>query len=183
MCIRDRPVVEELEGGDVTITPANPRQDDTVTITPEPEEGKEVDEVTVLDQNGNALKVKDMGDGTYTFTQPTGKATISVTFRDAERSGLPFVDVETGTWYYDAVEYAYENSLMTGTSATTFSPDNIATRAQMATILWRLADSPVVNYPVSYTHLSTSCLSPYFCKHSSCRRRHPSRYSAINGTL
>lgn len=79
-----------------------------MTITPKPDQGNEVDSVTVTDRNGDPVKVTDKGDGTYTFTQPTGKVTITVTFRDKEDqpTGLPFTDVAPGAWYYDAVAYA-----------------------------------------------------------------------------
>ena len=55
---------------------------------------------------------------------------------------LPFVDVTDGAWYYDAVEYVYRVGLMTGTDATTFSPDAATTRGMIAAILWRLEGEP-----------------------------------------
>jgi hypothetical protein len=49
----------------------------------------------------------------------------------------PFTDVEEGTDYYKAILWAYENGITTGTSDTTFSPDETCTRAQVVTFLWR----------------------------------------------
>ena len=49
----------------------------------------------------------------------------------------PFDDVVPGSYYYDAVLWAVENGVTTGTSATTFSPDATCTRAQIITFLWR----------------------------------------------
>jgi hypothetical protein len=49
----------------------------------------------------------------------------------------PFTDVEEGTDYYKAILWAYENGITTGTSETTFSPDETCTRAQVVTFLWR----------------------------------------------
>lgn len=144
------PIVTDTAGGDTSVAPARPHKGDTVTITPKPDQGNEVDSVTVTDRNGDPVKVTDKGDGTYTFTQPTGKVTISVTFRDKETPGLPFVDVAPDTWYFDAVRYAYENSLMVGTSPTAFSPNGMTTRAQIVTILWRLVDSPAGEAPVDF---------------------------------
>ena len=144
------PTVTDTAGGDTSVAPARPHKGDTVTITPKPDQGNEVDSVTVTDRNGDPVKVTDKGDGTYTFTQPTGKVTISVTFRDKETPGLPFVDVAPDTWYFDAVRYAYENSLMVGTSPTAFSPNGMTTRAQIVTILWRLVDSPAGEAPVDF---------------------------------
>ena len=52
---------------------------------------------------------------------------------------LPFSDVPTNTWYSEAVEWAYLNGIVKGTSATTFSPNSNITREQIATILYRYA--------------------------------------------
>ena len=55
---------------------------------------------------------------------------------------LPFTDVTQGDWYYDAVAYAYENGLMTGTGDRLFAPSGTTTRAQLVTILHRLEGQP-----------------------------------------
>jgi hypothetical protein len=49
----------------------------------------------------------------------------------------PFTDVEEDTDYYKAILWAYENGITTGTSETTFSPEETCTRAQVVTFLWR----------------------------------------------
>ncbi|MGM9573447.1 MAG: S-layer homology domain-containing protein, partial [Hominicoprocola sp.] len=53
-----------------------------------------------------------------------------------------FVDVFPGDYYYDAVLWAAKKGITGGTSATTFSPNGICTRAQTVTFLWRAAGSP-----------------------------------------
>ncbi len=55
---------------------------------------------------------------------------------------MPFTDVPAGSYYYDAVRWLAAEGITTGTSATTYSPNDIVTRAQMATFLWRLANEP-----------------------------------------
>ena len=77
----------------------------------------------------------------------TTHLSIFVVMRDA---ALPFTDVADTAWYADAVQYVYENGLMTGVSESEFAPDGTATRGQIVTILWRLAGSPVVNYAMRY---------------------------------
>lgn len=57
-------------------------------------------------------------------------------------SANPFADVKEGTYYYDAVLWAVEKGITSGTSATTFSPDTACTRGQTVTFLWRAAGSP-----------------------------------------
>ena len=58
---------------------------------------------------------------------------------------LPFADVEEGDWFLEAVGYAYENSLMEGTSGTTFAPETNLSRAMAAQILYNLEDQPDVS--------------------------------------
>ena len=59
---------------------------------------------------------------------------------------LPFVDVESGTWYYDEVANVFEKGLMTGTSETVFAPGDSLSRAQFAVTLYRMENKPEVNY-------------------------------------
>ncbi len=56
-----------------------------------------------------------------------------------------FTDVPNGSWYADAVTWGVENGLVTGTTDTTYEPNAGITREQMATLLWRYADSPDVS--------------------------------------
>ena len=58
---------------------------------------------------------------------------------------LPFTDVETSAWYYDAASYAYKNKLFSGTSATTFEPNTTMSRAMMAQVLYNLSSKPATN--------------------------------------
>ena len=131
-----RPIIDEPENGGVTTSPSRPEAGDTVTVNPEPDEGYEVDEIIVTDKDGNPVEVTRNPDGSYSFTQPEGAVTIEVTFRPA--SGLPFTDVAEGDWFYDYVEYVYENGLMDGTSDTTFEPNANMTRAMVWAILARV---------------------------------------------
>lgn len=55
---------------------------------------------------------------------------------------LPFRDISSSAYYFDAVKWAVNTGITSGTTATTFSPDAACTRAQMVTFLWRAAGSP-----------------------------------------
>ena len=57
-------------------------------------------------------------------------------------------------WYYDAVEYVYDNGLMNGTASDTFAPNATLTRGMLATVLWRMEGSPVVNYALPFEDVS-----------------------------
>ena len=73
---------------------------------------------------------------------------------EAERSTeMPFADIAEGTWYTEAVAYAYKNGLMAGTGTAAFSPDMTLSRAQLVTILWRMAGEPFVNYVIPFADI------------------------------
>lgn len=82
-------IIEDPEGGDVEISDENPEAGDTVTITPVPDDGKEVDKVVVKDEDGNEILVTDNRDGTYSYVQPDGDVTIKVTFKNKSSSDKP----------------------------------------------------------------------------------------------
>lgn len=64
----------------------------------------------------------------------------------APASELPFVDVSVQDAFYEAVKYVYDNGLMTGVDTTVFAPYGDFTRAQVATILFRLEAEPVTPF-------------------------------------
>ena len=92
------------------------------------------------DSKDNAIKLTEK-DSKFTFIMPGSKVTVEATFK-AETPDNPFTDVPEGSYYEDAVIWAVDKGVTGGTSATTFSPDGICTRAQAVTFLWRAAGSP-----------------------------------------
>ncbi len=139
------PEVPEADGGTVEVSPSRPHRGDEVTVTPQPEEGQEVVGVTVTDENGNDVEVADNGDGTWSFEQPSGKVTIEVTFGCDGGEVCPsrgYADVDQADWYHDAVDWAVTTGTMTGYADGTYGPADPLSRAQLATVLWRLAGEP-----------------------------------------
>jgi len=128
-----------------------------VLITPIPDSGYEVDEVTVTDHNSNPVPVTDNGGG-YIFCQPDGKVTITVTFaktekncpRDASCVMSVYTDLDRTEWYHDAIHYCLEHTLMQSVDGSRFDPEGLTTRAMIITILWRLEGCPVVNYAMNF---------------------------------
>ena len=55
---------------------------------------------------------------------------------DYSKYYVPFTDVRPGTWYYNAVAWGYDKDIVAGMSATTFAPDGLITREQMAVLLY-----------------------------------------------
>lgn len=136
--------------GSVTVSPKSASKGSTVTVTVTPDKGYALETLAVTDKNGNALDLTDQGGGKYTFTMSSGPVTVTATFMDDNTMLNFFVDVPAGAYYYDAVLWAAEGGIVTGTDAVHFSPDASCTRAQLVTFLWRAAGSPVVNYAMNF---------------------------------
>jgi len=128
--------------GSVTVSPKSASKGSTVTVTVTPDKGYALETLAITDKNGNALDLTDQGGGQYTFTMPSGPVTVAATFMDDNTMLNFFVDVPAGAYYYDAVLWAAEGGIVTGTDAVHFSPDASCTRAQAVTFLWRAAGSP-----------------------------------------
>ena len=109
--------------------------DQTFTITPD--KGYAVAKVLVDGKSVGSVK-------SYTFKNVTKDHTIEVVFMKANgnpQTGV-FVDVPEGSYYEEAVDWAVEKGITTGTGNNYFTPDGICTRAQAVTFLWRVAGSP-----------------------------------------
>ena len=132
--------VPSAANGSVSVTPRSASKGTTVTITVKPDDGYELDNLTVTDKDGNRLSLSDKGNGKYTFTMPSGKVSVDAAFSKIET--VSFRDVEQSDYCYDAVQWAVEKGITEGTSADAFSPGASCTRAQMVTFLWRAAGSP-----------------------------------------
>ena len=132
--------VPRFDNGSVSVTPGSASKGTTVTITVKPDDGYELDKLTVTDKDGNRLSLSDKGNGKYTFTMPSGKVSVDAAFSKIET--ISFRDVKASDYFYDAVQWAVEKGITEGTSANTFSPNASCTRAQMVTFLWRAAGSP-----------------------------------------
>ena len=144
--------IGDMENGTVTANPTAAKAGATVTLTPVPDEGYALSTLTVTDRFGDAVRVTENSDGTYTFTMPNGQVTVNATFVETEEPvAEPFIDVAEGDWFYDAVVYAYQNELMDGVGGNRFAPNSETTRAQLVTILYRLEGEPAVSGDLPFT--------------------------------
>lgn len=148
-----------VKHGDVTVSPKNASKGDTVTITVKPDSGYELDTLTVKDASGSKIKVKDKGDGKFTFTMPASKVTVSAEFAEIET--LDFADVSTDAYYYEAVKWAAKKGITGGIGNGLFGPNQPCTRAQIVTFLWRAAGSPEPKAMSSFADVSTDA---YYAK-------------------
>ena len=146
-------VGKDIRNGTVTANRRYAERSDTVTITVKPDDGFKLDELTVIDKNGNELKLTDKGNGKYTFTMPASKVEINATFvKEVETS--PFSDVSTSAYYYEAVKWAQEKGITGGIGNGLFGPNQPCTRAQIVTFLWRAAGSPEPKAMSSFTDVA-----------------------------
>ena len=148
--------IDDAANGTVTANPTAAKAGATVTLTATPDEGYAVGTLTVTDRFGDAVKVTENADGTYTFTMPNGQVTVKATFVETEEPvAEPFIDVAEGDWFYDAVVYAYQNELMDGVGGNRFAPNSETTRAQLVTILYRLEGEPAVSGDLPFTDVES----------------------------
>ena len=148
------------ENGSVTVSPKNATKGSTVTVTVKPDDGYQLDKLTVADAKGGTISVTDKGNGKYTFTMPASKVEVNATFvKEVETS--PFSDVSTSAYYYEAVKWAQEKGITGGIGNGLFGPNQPCTRAQIVTFLWRAAGSPEPKAMSSFADVSTDA---YYAK-------------------
>ena len=100
----------------------------------------DLDDVTYVTSKfakvGDIVYIPFTAYGTKSGQKAEGTLAIKV------KQTMNFVDVHTYDYFYDSVQWAVNNDITKGTSATTFSPKQGCTRAQIVTFLWRAANSP-----------------------------------------
>ena len=149
------------ENGSVTVSPKSASAGSTVTITVKPDSGYVLETISVTDKNGNDLKLTDKGGGKYTFTMPTSKVEIKVTFMEDNSVLNFFYDVPNDAYYYEAVKWAAENGVTGGVGNSLFAPNQPCTRGQIVTFLWRAAGSPE---PKNMSNFSDVPADSYYAK-------------------
>lgn len=148
--------VEKAENGAVKVSPTRASSGRTVTITVTPDEGYKLDKLTVTDKSGDEIELTKVSDTRYTFTMPRGAVEITAAFAEEEVvSTLPFTDVDLDDWFYDAVEYAYDNGMMNGIGNSLFAPTSSLNRAMMAQVLWNLEGSPAASSTTAYSDVAS----------------------------
>ena len=165
---------KDSENGKITVDPAKAASGDKVTITPNPYEGYEVDQINVTDSKGNKIDVTDNKDGTYSFTMPAGKVDVEVSFKEKSTEPEPqpepsykdgykdckhgddcllskFPDLDPKAWYHDGVHFCLENGIMQGKGGGIFDPEGLATRAEVMQTLFNMEGKPESDYELTYT--------------------------------
>ena len=141
------------ENGRIAISPRYAERGERVTVTLTPDEGYELESLTVTDSRGNELTLTDKGDGRYTFTMPARRVEIKASFVETVEVS-PFADVAIDAYCYEAVKWAISKDITDGVGNDRFAPEQSCTRAQIVTFLWRAAGSPVVNYAMELSDVA-----------------------------
>ena len=146
----------KVTGGGIKVSPRNAEKGETVTITVTPDDGYELDELTVTDRKGNELDLTEKAGGKFTFKMPASRVEIEVSFKliETEPEAPAFADVPADAYYADAVAWAVKEGITSGTDTNTFSPNASCTRAQMVTFLWRANGSPKATGANPFTDVS-----------------------------
>lgn len=126
-----------ITGGSVKADKSTAVSGEKVTITVTPDKDYKLTGLSVIDASGKQITFTDNGDGTYTFTMPASAVKVRPVFGTAD-SIFPFVDVSETHWAREAIAWANENGLFSGTTATTFGPGISTTRGMVVTVLWRM---------------------------------------------
>ena len=157
--------VEKAEHGKVTASPSRASSGTPVTITVTPDEGYELEKLTVTDSKGSEVKLTDKGNGKYTFDMPNTKVEIRAVFRKiapvwencpggVDCPAYSYRDVDTSAWYHKAVDYVLVNGLMSGYGNGVFGSNDHLSRAQLCQILYNKEGRPAVTGGSAFTDVA-----------------------------
>ena len=144
--------VEQSENGSVSANYSFCKAGNTVKLTVNPDEGYELAELTVTDADGKAVEVAEDN----SFVMPAAAVTVSAVFQAEGAEPLHFDDVAEDAWYHDSVYWAAGEGVAQGKDEHIFTPEDISSRGELITFLWRAAGKPESTIANPYTDVSES---------------------------
>lgn len=144
--------VERTEHGSVSASYSYCKAGNTVKLTVNPDEGYELAELTVTDADGKAVEVAEDN----SFVMPAAAVTVSAVFQAEGTEPLHFDDVAEDAWYHDSVYWAAGDGVAQGKDEHIFAPEDISSRGELITFLWRAAGKPESTIANPYTDVSES---------------------------
>lgn len=147
-----------VAGGSVTADKEKAAAGETVALTVTPDQGYEVESLSVTGKDGASVGLTDQGKGTSSFTMPEGSVEVNLTFRktgsddpagtneEADCPSKKFTDLDTALWYHAAVDFVLNHIYFNGVSDTRFEPDDSMTRAMFVTVLSRIEGIDAAQY-------------------------------------
>ena len=136
--------VDKATDGTLKVSADWAREGQLVYITAVPDKGYELTWLSVKAEDGTKIDVYEaLKEDTYYFFMPDQAVTVSAIFA-YDYPDMPFTDVNSNSWYFNAVEFVYNKGIMQGVSSTKFGPNGTVTRGMLVTMLWRMAGEPYV---------------------------------------
>lgn len=137
--VRHAVTLEAGANGSLSADRTQARSGEVVTLTVTPEKGYRLEKLEARDGQDQVVELTRQEDGTYTFTMPESPVTVSAAFAPV------FQDVSEDDWFYAAVQYVYEQGIMSGVAEGRFEPGTTLTRAMLAQTLYALEGKPQVS--------------------------------------
>ena len=144
--------VNSSANGDVTANRTSAASGTTITLTVDPDDGYELNTLSVTDRYGNAITVTAKTNGTYTFRMPSKDVWVTATFtKEAETPDTPsvhicpskeFSDVNTNLWYHEAIDFVLWHDYMNGMGNGQFQPGTALNRAMIVQVLYNMENRP-----------------------------------------
>ena len=154
-------IISKASNGKVSVDKYEAAKGERVTITVTPADGYQLKTLTVTDDDGRKITVKN-----DQFTMPSTDVVIKAEFEriPATYGSNAYLDCKQGTncllskysdvnltgWYHDGLHYAVENNIMVGYGDGTMKPDTAITRAMIVTMLWRIEGSKMVRQNLTF---------------------------------
>ncbi len=140
-----------VANGSIASSSVKAIKDDKISLTVKADDGYTLGTLKVVDQNGKSIEINTVDeDSNYSFIMPASDVTVEAAFKKIEnatdKTSNTFADVTKDAYFYDAVQWAFNNKIATGTDASHFNPNGITNRAQAVTFLWRTAGEKTVDY-------------------------------------
>ena len=156
---------DNVEGGTVTANKRYAQAGETFRFTVTPDEGYQLDSLTVTDSKGSELALTDEGGGKYSFKMPARRVVVEAVFTvilpdyaacdhgpDCPLYG--FTDLNGNAWYHDGIHFCLEEGVMAGYGNDLFGPDDALSRAQLCQIVYNMESQPAVTGGSAFTDVA-----------------------------
>ena len=131
-----------VENGSVTVSSSRAKKGSTVTITVTPDAGYELDELFVLDDDGDEIKLTDKGNGKFTFKMPRGDVEIRASFREMEEEITLVLTIDQVKYWLNG-EHLTNDVTPIIKGGRTMLPIRLVAETLGATVAWNEAEQSV----------------------------------------
>ena len=148
-------ITTEIKGNGSVEVPTASQYAKVITITVKPDAGYTLKSITVKHYQGFDVSPKATGTDTYTFKMPATSVIVKAEFEaicdgGKDCNATSYTDIDTSKWYHGYIDFVIANKIMEGVSSTSFDPHGNASRAMIATILYRMDGKHAVSSASSF---------------------------------